>query len=121
SQGSSTPSVATPPDSPWGHGGGLAWHPRQMQILPGHGLVRVVWYSPTNTKHNPAVAYQVTISNGQQYTVTSLRAIITTQDGGRLIGVFGGLTRGQRYRVSIAAVTPVGVGQAGMTSWVTAT
>ena len=115
--GPSTPSVATLPFTPWGKGRGLAGKPRGIAVQAGKGVIRVLWYAPGNAEHHPVIGYNVALSNGQEYTASGLRDMITSQDGGRVLLVFGGLQKSHPYRFSIAAITPGGVGPPSYSSW----
>jgi hypothetical protein len=118
--GSSTPSIATGPATPSKKGRHIATRPRGLAVQAGHGVARLLWYAPANEYHDPALMYRVTISNGDQVVASGLRDMLSGSAGGRLLRVLGGLSSGQRYRFSIAAVTPDGVGPAARSSWVTA-
>ena len=91
---------------------GLPTRPTRVSVLPGPNLVRVLWYPPSNRSSHPVLSYIVTSSSGQRWAISSLRELILTNSGGRIVRVFKGLIPGRKYRFSIAAVTARGPGPA---------
>jgi Right handed beta helix region/Fibronectin type III domain/Kelch motif len=115
--GSSLASIATGPFTPAGHGNGLPSRPKGMAVQAGRHAVRVLWYPPANSYSKPPLSYVVTTSSGQKYTVSGLQDMMANLDGARVLQVFGGLQSGRKYRFSVAAVTPGGVGPPAESAW----
>ncbi len=119
SAGSSTPSIPSPGVKPAPVAATLPSQPTIVTARPGPQSVQVRWYSPVSDGGQPVTGYVVTSSTGQQYTVTSLRQLIVSFSRGDNFYVVGGLTTGQSYTFSVAAITPVGIGPAAVSTPVT--
>jgi hypothetical protein len=65
------------------------------------------------------LGYVVVDSSRKVYPVSGHMELISTNDGGRVLAVIGGLEPGRKYRFSIAAITPAGRGPPAKTPWVT--
>ena len=111
---------------------GLPERPSRVAVHPGQDDVALLWYRPRNdpgvklmagTKDNRqptrrtgkqvfVLSYRITSSKGQVYDLTGHEQLINTNTGFRVLDVIGGLLRGQKYRFSISAVNPAGVGPA---------
>ncbi|HEV3310246.1 MAG TPA: right-handed parallel beta-helix repeat-containing protein, partial [Chloroflexota bacterium] len=116
SSGSSTPSVPSSVATVRGNGPSLPGKPKGLTARAGKKLVRLLWYAPASAKHQPVIGYAVTATGGFKTTVSGLRQLIVTNNGGRAVEVFGGLSSGQAYRFSVAAITPAGTGPASSAS-----
>lgn len=141
SNGAGTPSIPSPVITPSSQRPNFPDRPRHLGIWLGHDVVTLTWYRPANVPdvrglslrkghgsrgpsrsgNGPALVlrYIVTSSTGRRYDVTSHMELISTNEGGRVLTVIGGLIAGHRYRFSIAAVTPAGIGPAALTPWFT--
>ena len=117
--GRSTPSISSAAVTPYSGMPRLPHKPRKVSPRVGHGCVSLQCYPPSGTMTHPALAYVVISSSHQTYTFTGLELLVSSDGGGKVLHVIGGLTSGQRYRFSIAAVTPSGTGPAVMSPWIT--
>jgi len=122
---------------------GVPGKPTHLGVKLGDGLIVVSWYRPKNDAGvrdliAPAkqghtrkgslllvLGYVVRMAGpspqiDQADPVTGHMQLISTNDGGRVLDVIGGLVRGQRYRFSISAVNPAGTGPAEVSPRVTA-
>jgi hypothetical protein len=112
STGYSTPSIPSPAVKPSPITGTLPGPPTVVTVRPGPQDVQLRWYAPMTDGWQPVLGYLVTSSTGQQYTVTGHRQLIVSFARGNTFKVIGGLTTGQSYTFSVAAITPTGTGPA---------
>jgi hypothetical protein len=129
--GSGTPSIPSQIVTIGHRPPSLPGRPSWVGVQPGPGNVRVMWYPPPSIRcdgpwwaavcRNPVLSYTVTSSRGRSYTVAGLRQLIVWNKRGRALHVIGGLEHGTRYRFSVAAVTPAGVGPAVTSAVITPT
>jgi hypothetical protein len=128
--GTSTPSLpskeitvgASAPPSPT--------RPTNVWYQLGVHAVTIGWYRPGNDKgvrlmatrdkkRGPLVlGYVVTSSTGHTYSVANLASMIATNTGSKNQLAITGLSA-KRFRFSIQAVTPTGLGPAARTGWLT--
>jgi hypothetical protein len=118
--GSSSPSIPTGTFKPTTYAPRLPGRPKDFNAQSGYQCVRLLWYPANGPRVRPPLAYLVTSSTGQTYTLTSLGQLAMSDRAARILHVVGGLISGHRYRFSVAAVTPAGTGPAVQSHWVKA-
>jgi hypothetical protein len=119
--GSSTPSIPSPGVKPTPVKAHLPGPPTVITVRPGQKSVHLRWYAPLSDGGQPVLGYLVTTSAGQNLTLTGHRQLIVAFARGDTFQVIGGLTSGQSYTFSVAAMTPAGTGPAVTTLPVTPT
>jgi Right handed beta helix region len=145
-QGSSIPSLPSA-FTPRANAPGLPGKPTQLYVQTAPGIVRLLWYRPKNdrrvilltapngrhpskprtrsstTQHLFVLSYYVTASSGGhvvgRYAVTGHEPLVQTNIGSWVLKVIGGLNPHHRYRFSVAASNPTGIGPATRTGWIT--
>lgn len=120
-EGASTPSLPSPSVTPEVVSAGLPGPPTSVSVRVNGDAVQLRWYAPDSDGGQPVLAYLVTSSTGEQYTVTGLRQLVVSFARGDAFQVFGGLVPGQTYSYSVSAVTPAGTGPAVTTPAITPT
>jgi hypothetical protein len=123
--GSGTPSVPSMPINKATGPLPLPSAPQQLGGAAAQGAIRLLWYPPKTATcaltdtiwcPNPVLYYLVTVTGGQQYTVSGISQVLTSNHGARILYVIEGLSSGQEYDISVAAVTPAGAGPASSVS-----
>jgi len=128
--GSSTPSIPSDPIKPVSATPILPGKPKKLMVRPGMGAVSVQWYAPGSARaryyqfaSQPILSYVVTAatSGGPLPTLTasSLAQVITSNGGSKSVFMVTGLTPGEKYQISVSAVTPAGLGKPAVSTWVT--
>ena len=134
--GSSTPSVPSAPTPVGSKMPGLLAPPTNVRVRLANNAATVIWYRPKNNRRvrnlirsqTPkqsgsddsliVLSNVVTASSGTSYTVTGHQQLISLNDGGRAMQVFSGLRKGHKYRFTISAMDPSGLGPPSTTGWV---
>jgi len=104
--GSSIPSIASTMVVPSAAAPRPPGAPKGLDVRAGQGLVRLLWYAPTSARKRPVLGYIVSRSGTRKLTVTGLRQLVVSNNGGRVVEVLSGMSRGRTYTFSLAAITP---------------